>query len=202
MTTIVEQKVIESNLRGVTQFIREKNKKVLTFLGYSGGGYELPNDMLSKANEILAMFDPRTTLVTIGATHMGIGSVYKIAYELGFETIGIVTSKVNQKSFSHFCQTVFLIKDFLYGGFLKGTEKLSPTSEVMVEITDIVVALGGGEISKAEFLTAKRKNKKCAFFPFDFNHQKAITRSKRRNMPIPTNFSSVVSSVADENDHL
>ena len=44
---------------------------VLTFLGYSGAEYENKAGMLEQAAKILAQFDPKATIVNIGATAAG-----------------------------------------------------------------------------------------------------------------------------------
>ena len=73
---------------------------------------------------------------------------------------------VSVSSFSKYCDYVFIINDEQYGGYIKGTQKLSPTSEAMIEISDAIIALGGGNIAKDEYQAAKQKNKSATFYPF------------------------------------
>lgn len=200
-----DQVVIEASAEIVSHFFQEKGKKVLTFVGYSGSGYEKENEFISKANEILSLFNPDDTIVNIGASYYGIGIVYREAKKLGFETTGIISSlsNRNQNSYSRFCDYVFIIKDKTYGGFIdKNKETLSPTSEIMVNSSNILVALGGGTISHDEFLMAKKRGKKVAFYQFDSNHSKVSKKSSYHGNPPPTDFSSPVAQVADENDVL
>lgn len=203
-----DQTVIEANSEIVLNFFQKKGKKVLTFVGYSGSGYEKEAEMITKANEILSQFNPNDTIINIGATFYGIGILYREAKKLGFETTGIVSSLSNRSkngynSFSHFCDYVFIINDKTYGGFIdKNKEILSPTSEVMVNSSDILVALGGGTISHDEFFMAKKRGKKVAFYQFDSNHSKVSKKSSYHGNPAPTDFSSPVAQVADENDVL
>lgn len=203
-----EQTVINANAEIVSHFFQEKGKKVLTFVGYSGSGYEKEDEMIIKANEILSKFSPDDTIINIGATYNGIGILYREAKKLGFETTGIVSSLSNrsrngQNSFSKFCDYVFLIQDKTYGGFIdKNKEILSPTSELMVNSSDILVALGGGAISHDEFYMAKNRKKKVAYYPFDSNHSKVSKKSAYHGNPPPTDFSSPVAQAADETDVL
>ena len=72
----------------VLAFFAAQKKTVLTFLGYSGAGYELPDEMLVEAGKVLDRFNPATTTVNIGATTDGIGAVYALAKARGFVTTG------------------------------------------------------------------------------------------------------------------
>lgn len=203
-----DQTVIEASKEIVSNFFQVKGKKVLTFVGYSGSGYENETELINKANDVLSHYSPNETIINIGATYYGIGVVYREAKKLGFETTGIVSSLTNrndngQRSFSRYCDTIFLVQDRTYGGFIdKNQEILSPTSEIMVSSSDILVALGGGKISHDEFLMAKKRGKKVAFYPFDSNHSKYLKKSAKHGDPVPTDFSSPVAEAADESDVL
>jgi hypothetical protein len=72
----------------IRAFFEGKPMRVLTFLGYSSAGYESPVAMLAHATRVLDEFDPRTTIVNIGATPEGIGAVYEPAKRRGFVTAG------------------------------------------------------------------------------------------------------------------
>ena len=78
-------------------FIRSLRKTVLTFVGYSGMGYEDENAMLQIAREVLSQYSPKTTLINIGVTRVGIGAIYPLAKSMGFETSGIVTNLALKK---------------------------------------------------------------------------------------------------------
>ena len=69
------------------RYFAARAKTVLTFLGYSGSGYEDEAVMIAQAVLVLNEVDPRTTLVNIGGTPDGIGAVYPLAQRLGFETL-------------------------------------------------------------------------------------------------------------------
>jgi hypothetical protein len=56
----------------IKAFFKSAKKTVLTFVGYSGSGYEDQASMLQQAERILGEFDPKKTIVNIGATPEGI----------------------------------------------------------------------------------------------------------------------------------
>ena len=53
----------------------------------------------------------------------------------------------------------------------------------MVENSDIVVGVGGGEVARDELIEAKRLGKKVRFIPADMNHQKARDSSRKKKQP-------------------
>lgn len=146
--------------------------------------------MLGEAERILAEFDPRKTIVNIGATPEGIGAVYELAKRKGFVTTGIVSTeaKKHNVALSPHVDHVFYVEDATWGGNLKGTDRLSPTSQAMVENSSIIVGIGGGEVARDELLAAKRSGKTVRFFPADMNHQKAQDVARRKGLPLPTDF--------------
>ena len=142
----------------IRAFFKGAKKTVLTFMGYSGAGYEDQASMLQQAERILGEFDPKSTIVNIGATAEGIGAIYEVAKRKGFVTAGIVSAQAKQYkvALSPYVDYVFYVEDALWGGLLKGTTRLSPTSEAIVENSDIVVGIGGGEIARDELIAARR----------------------------------------------
>jgi len=171
-------------------FIKSRGKMVLTFFGYSGMGYEDEEAMLNNAREILLHYLPEKTLINIGATSVGCGAVYPLAKSMGFETSGIVTTAALKypdnisTSVDHIC----FVKDKQYGGKIQGTDELSPTSRAMVECSDMLVSIGGGDISRDELLAGKKLGKPIQFFPADMNHERSIRFAKRRGLPPPESF--------------
>ena len=182
--------VREATPEEVRAFFKTKGMKVLTLLGYSGAGYEDEAAMLEQANGILAKFDPKTTIVNIGATAEGIGAVYKLAKEKGFVNSGIVSTQAreNKVPLSPCVDIVFFVKDATWGGVLPGTDKLSPTSTAMVENSDVMIAIGGGEVARDELTAAKRSGKRVEFIAADMNHQAAREKAQKKGRPPPTDF--------------
>jgi hypothetical protein len=176
--------------QAATSFCRQPGIVVVTFAGYSGAGYEDAARMLAEAGAVLDRYDPKTTLINIGATADGIGAVYPLASKKGFRTMGIVSSQARNHgvSFSPAVERVFLIPDESWGGFIPGTDRLTPTSRTMVECSDVFVAIGGGDVARDELIAAKRLGKQVQFIPADMNHQKAIDAARRRNVAAPKDF--------------
>ena len=79
--------------------LAKKNKKVVTFLGYSGAQYEDPAALQTTIEQLLLEFDPADTIVNSGATAIGIGAVYASAKRMGFATSGIVSTHRGLRSF-------------------------------------------------------------------------------------------------------
>lgn len=189
--------VREGSTEEIRAYFKAKNMKVLTFLGYSAAEYENKPAMLKQAARILGEFEPKTTIVNIGATPEGIGAVYEAAKRMGFLTTGIVSTqaKENKVKLSPCVDVVFYVKDATWGGFVPGTERLSPTSMAMIENSDVTVAIGGGEVARDELVTAKRLGKQIRFIPADMNHGIARERARKRNQPVPTDFRGAAGTV-------
>lgn len=184
-----------NTLAEIRHFFEQQHKTVLTFVGYSGAGYQDPEAMTRIAASVLDGYDPANTLVNIGATLAGIGAVYELARERGFITTGIASTraKKDQTELSPFVDHVFFVEDETWGGINESSGQLSPTSTAMVENSDIMIAIGGGSIGRDEMLAAKRLNKDVRYFPADMDHGRAISKAKKKGLPVPENFSGAVS---------
>lgn len=165
-------------------------RTVVTFVGYSDLGYEDERAMLDRAKEVLDDYDPEQTIVNVGATPSGIGAVYPLAADLGFTTTGIVSSQAREEGVepSQNVEHVFYVQDETWGGILPGSDELSPTSAAIVEHSDVVVGIGGGEVARDELLAARAAGKKVVFFPAEMNHANAVARAQRKGQPTPTDF--------------
>ena len=174
----------------VVDYFRKQGKTVVTFCGYSGLGYEEPEEMLRHAREILKQYDPKKTIVNCGAMSIGIGQIYELAKSHGFSTSGIVSSlaKESPRDISPHVDVIFFVKDETWGGILKDADRLSPTSQAMVSSTDVMIGIGGGEVARDEMVAAKKLGKSVRFIPADVNHKNAIERARKRNQAVPTDF--------------
>ena len=174
----------------IVAFFADKRMNVLTLLGYSAAEYEDKPAMLAHVERVLDQHESRATIVNIGATRQGIGAAYEIAKRRGFSTSGIVSTlaKDVRAELSPCVDFLFYVLDTTWGGFLKGTERLSATSTAMVESSDRLVAIGGGPIARDEFIAATRRGKSTLFIPADMNHALASEQAARSNRPVPTDF--------------
>ena len=183
----MSQEVTVSEIR---TYFKDQRKSVLTLLGYSAAEYEDKAALRAHATEILDRLDPKTTIVNIGATTDGIGVVYELAKQKGFTTSGIVSTQAREAkaAISPCVDIVFFVKDASWGGFVKDTKNLSPTSAAMVEVSDRLVAIGGGDVTRDELIAAKLAGKDVHFIAADMNHAIARERALKRGQPVPTDF--------------
>jgi hypothetical protein len=190
ITPLARPTIRETTPEEIRAFFTGKGMRVLTFLGYSGAEYENKAMMLEQAARILDQFDPKKTVVNIGATPEGIGAVYEAAKRKGFLTTGIVSTqaKKSNATLSPCVDIVFYIRDSTWGGFLPGTEELSPTSKAMVENSDVLVAIGGGEVARDELIAAMQAGKRVQFIPADMHHLIAREKALKNAQPVPTDF--------------
>jgi hypothetical protein len=174
----------------IARQLQARGKKVLTFVGYSGAGYQDPAALVREANGILDRHAPARTMINIGGTAAGIGQIYALAKGKGFETLGIVSSLARQEQapLSPCVDTVFFVKDSTWGGELPQGKGLSPTSSAIVRSSDALVGIGGGEVARDELLAARRAGKPVTFIPADMNHQLAREKARRKGQPQPTEF--------------
>ena len=188
---------MEATPSDVRAFFKGQKKFVLTFLGYSGAGYEDESALLRDVNAILDQYSPATTIVNIGATSDGIGRVYELARQRGFTTSGIVSTQAreSQAAMSPCVDHAFYIQDSSWGGFIDGSDRLSPTSAAMVDVSDRLVAIGGGEVARDELLAARRAGKNTTFIAADMNHRIAIEKAAKKGEPSPTDFRGAADAV-------
>jgi hypothetical protein len=110
----------------IGEFLRAHGKRVLTFVGYSASGYEDPAALLGSAAQVLALHAPERTWVNLGATAPGIGALYPLARQLGFGTLGIVSSLAREQHvlLSPAVDHVFFVADSHWGGRLEDSTQL------------------------------------------------------------------------------
>jgi hypothetical protein len=174
---------------GTQAFFKHFNKRVLTFLGYSVG-YENQEAMLAIVRKGLSKILPDTVLINIGATASGIGAVYPLSKAMGFTTTGIVSSVAakNMENISEAVDYVCFVADTQWGGKVKGTNQLSPTSQAMVTCSDVLVAIGGGDVTRDELTAGKTLGKPVYFYPAEVSHEYLLRRARERNEPPPESF--------------
>lgn len=176
-------------LEETMKFFKGQRKTVVTLLGYSGD-YEDKKAMLKIVENVLAENSPETSIINIGATYGGIGAAYAIAKSMGFITTGIVSSQAIQHlddisvDVDHIC----FVADNQWGGKLPNSNDLSPTSQAMVECSDILVGIGGGPITRDEMIAGKEQGKLVQFYPAEINHEIWIRHTQEMNLPSPASF--------------
>jgi len=154
---------------------------VHSLFGYSGLGYENPKLLEETIAKDLWEFDPKNTLIAIGATPYGIGRAYPIAKELGFRTLGIVASTAlgRNEEAAEGVDEFIIVRDQGWGGFKYSQDTnglLSPTTRVFVGASDSIAAYGGGGITAVTLEEMRRRRKPISFKPFDMNHHEAAVQ--------------------------
>lgn len=177
------------NAEAAVADIRLTGKRVITFLGFSGSGYEDSDGMRKVIEGVLAPLDPESILINAGGTTDGIGIVYSIAKVRRFSTVGIVSSLAEKEKaeLSPDADRIYIIADDTWGG-LMSDGKLSPTSLAMVGASDEMVAIGGDEIARDELSAAKAQKKRVRYIPADMNHAAARRKARKNGRPEPHEF--------------
>lgn len=183
-------RVLDAGSPQIGRWLTAQGRRVLTFLGYSDSGYEHPAAVLGHAARVLDEFEAGGTIVNIGATPGGIGAVYELAQRRGFMTTGIVSSQARDAGvpLSPFVEFVFFVADARWGGLLPGSARLSPTSQAIVDHSDVIVAIGGGAVARDELDAAMRAGKTARFIAAEMNHEAALASTARRGLPPPSDF--------------
>jgi hypothetical protein len=173
--------------------VRAAGLRVVTFLGFSGSGYDDAASVEKLVEQHLSRLDPATTIVCSGATEEGIGAVYRLAKARGFATIGIVSSVAldDGARFSDDADTICVIEDDSWGG-RRNDGSLSPTSTAMVHSADEMIAIGGGEIARDEIEAARGLGKPVRYEAADMGHAAARDAAQRKGQPEPTDFKGPV----------
>jgi hypothetical protein len=165
---------------------RRIGRRVVTFIGFSGAGYEEPLRVRNLLADFLAEFDPRSVTICSGATADGIGAIYPLARARGFATVGIVSTVAETKHarLSDAVDTIYVIEDQDWGGRRRdGT--LLPTSVAMVGAADEIIAIGGGDIARDEIEVALAAHKAVQYVAADMNHAAALEKARRRGEAEP-----------------
>lgn len=184
----LKKSILETTADQAIQSLKGRGKQIVTFIGFSGAGYENQEALLKTLNAELSVLDPKKTIINVGGTPDGIGTVYEMAKKMGFETAGIVSTQAKAEWISPFCDRTYMIKDASWGGFFKNSKVLSPTSKAMVGASDSVIAIGGGAVGRDEFMTAIERGLPAKFIAAEMNKQKAISKASKAGKPDPTEF--------------
>lgn len=160
-----------SSVEAVEQ-IKALNKTIYTLFGYSKQGYNEPDKVMSQIRSELSKLDLRSTVINIGATEDGIGEAYKVAKDMGFETIGIVSTRALSYSgkFSDYVDRIYIINDSLWGGYVPGTDKLAETTKAYLEVSDVISAHGGGKNTAVILEQALKRGLSTKFTQADMKH--------------------------------
>lgn len=203
MTGNNEKRVVRINCADdALREIRGLSRRIVTFSGFSAAGYEQEATVLALLSTKFHTLNPATDIVCSGATAAGIGAVYRLAAKRRFQTIGIVSSVAEreQVSFANDVGIVFVIEDETWGGYIDGTRTPSPTSRVMIEASDQLIFIGGGDVARDEYEYAVESHKPVSFDAADMNHSAAIEKARRKEKPAPTEFGGALAEYLAQRD--
>jgi len=145
----------------------------LTFAGYGELGYQDEASLERATASILGGFNPATTIVNTGTLltdgfKAGIAAIYPVARALGFETAGIhpsiALSQAKRHSLAYAVNRAYFVGDATWGGLLPGTRDPSQTLQALLEASDELVAIGGGEHTAQEIEAFLARRKPVRFF--------------------------------------
>ena len=178
----------------VRDLVVTTRREVVSLSGYSDAEYEDPPAMRRSVARVLDELDPDHTLINSGATASGIGACYAIAQRRGFITTGIVSmqAKIKKVAWSPYVDFLLFVTDSSWGGSVAGTRTQSPTSEAMVTSSQVLVAIGGGDIARDELLAAEDLGKRTRIIAADLNYQLARKNAIRTGAPLPSDFGGAV----------
>ncbi|MDP2593984.1 MAG: hypothetical protein Q8P36_01435 [bacterium] len=159
--------------------VKTLGKKVYTLFGYSALEYEDKDAVFARIKTDIEKLNPDEWFINIGATEEGIGGAYKIAKDLGFKTIGIVSTQALSYSgnFSPYVDMIYIVNDANWGGYLPGTDKLTEATKAYLGTSDVIAAYGGGENTAVTLREAKKLGTPLSYVPADMNHEKALKQS-------------------------
>ena len=85
---------------------------------------------------------------------------------------------------------------------MKGSLLLSPTSRAMVGASDSIIAIGGGLVSRDEFVSARKNGIPVKFIGAEMSHELALAKAKKANKPAPTVFAGELEIYLNESNLL
>ena len=138
----------------IRRFLRSRTKHVVSFAGFGELGYEDPTVLARVAREVLDPWRPQDVLVNSGTLRRvggedGVAQIFPLAKARGIETSGIHPSVALEFADTHpvspHADHVFFVDDPTWGGFMDRHGKPSPTLEVILDVSDELVVIGGGK---------------------------------------------------------
>jgi hypothetical protein len=161
------------SLPELVRAVRAPGRRIITFGGYGELGYEDEAGVLAIARAELQGCDPAHTLVATGTLitrgfQPGIALVYGLAREMGLPTLGIHPSVALREPGRHLLadgvDRACFVDDPTWGG-CDAQGRPSATLQALLAVTDLFVAIGGGEHTAQELRCFRRAGKAVHFHP-------------------------------------
>ncbi|KAI1732368.1 hypothetical protein Ddc_01231 [Ditylenchus destructor] len=157
---------IKSAFEGIKN--QEHYTKVISFIGLTDGEYADSNGVKAIIKEHLNKYVNEKIIVNAGGRKAGIGVVYELAATMiassakdepkdcNWKLTGIVWEKGANDVVTG---VLPFFTDGYWGGYNPEAQKLYPASETMIQVSDEIVAVGGGDIQMIEIAEAERRSK-------------------------------------------
>jgi len=164
----------------VRRFFASRGKHVLSFAGFGELGYEQAGIVERVAEDALSRLPRESVMVQCGTLlrvggEDGIAGVFAVAHRLGIETAGIHPGVALEFASTHRVSphedSVFFVHDDLWGGFVDHDGRPSATLALILEVSDELVAIGGGKHAADELRAFRRAGKPVRYVPAEMNRR-------------------------------
>lgn len=178
----------------VRRFFASRGKHVLSFAGFGELGYEQAGIVERVAEDALGRLPRESVIVQCGTLlrvggEDGIAGVFAVARRLGIETAGIHPGVSLEFASTHcvspFEDTAFFVDDDVWGGFVDRGGRPSPTLALILEVSDELLAIGGGKHAADELRAFWRAGKPARYVPAEMNHRAVRDWCARADIDLP-----------------
>lgn len=181
-----------SSPREIRHFFAARGKQVVSFAGFGELGYQEDGIVERIVREVVGGRAPGELIVNCGTLlraggQDGIARAYSVAKSLGIETTGIHPGVALDFAETHHVSpdenSVFFVDDATWGGFLD-EGRVSPTLQVILDVSDELVVIGGGKHAADELRAFHQLGKKVSYFPADMNERTTMEWCRRSGVEI------------------
>lgn len=153
---------------------------MISFAGFGELGYEEEGVVERIVRDVVRGWLAEDLIVQSGTLlraggQDGIARVHEVARAMGMTTSGIHPGIALGFAATHHVSPyedhVYFVEDASWGGFVDAGRTLSPTLEVILDVSDELVVVGGGKHAADELAAFLRCGKKVRYFPAEMNHR-------------------------------
>jgi len=181
-----------STPREIRHFFAARGKHVVSFAGFGELGYEEDGIVERIVPEVVRGRTPGELIMNCGTLlraggQDGIARAYTVAKSLGIETTGIHPGVALDFAETHhvspYEDSVFFVDDATWGGFLD-EHRVSPTLQVILDVSHELVVIGGGKHAADELRAFHERGKKVSYFPAEMNERTTMEWCTRAGVEI------------------
>ena len=161
----------------IRRFFAARGQHVVSFAGFGELGYEEEGIVERIVPQVVGGRAPRDVIVNCGTLlraggQDGIGRVYAVASRLGIDTSGIHPGVALNFADTHYVSPyedhAFFVDDASWGGFLDDG-RVSPTLQVILDVSDELVVIGGGKHAADELRAFHERGRHVRYFPAEMH---------------------------------